>query len=64
MDLGKRPKGTTLHRLKNNLGYRPSNVVWATPYVQNHHRSLSTSEIIKKAWVTREKHRFSGEEKQ
>jgi hypothetical protein len=52
-DMGPRPEGMTLHRLKNHLGYRPSNTVWATPYVQNHSRSISTSEILRKAWVTR-----------
>jgi hypothetical protein len=52
-DLGPRPKGTTLHRKNNRLGYCPSNVVWADRYTQNHERSISTSQIIRKAWKTR-----------
>jgi hypothetical protein len=54
-DMGARPKGTTAHRLDNAKGYFKGNVVWATPYVQNHSRSISSSEIIRKAWVTRRK---------
>jgi len=29
-DMGERPEGLTLERVKNHLGYRPSNCVWAT----------------------------------
>jgi hypothetical protein len=52
-DLGLRPKGSTLDRKNSNKHYTPSNTGWSTVYVQNHNRSLSTSEIIKKGWVTR-----------
>lgn len=33
-DVGERPKGTSLERRKNNLGYTPTNCYWATKEVQ------------------------------
>jgi hypothetical protein len=32
--MGKRPEGTSLHRVRNNLGYSPNNCVYATPFEQ------------------------------
>jgi len=29
-DMGKRPKGLTLERVNNELGYNPENCTWAT----------------------------------
>lgn len=40
-DMGPRPDGTTLERKKNNIGYRPSNCIWATSYDQSRNRSTT-----------------------
>lgn len=44
--MGKKPKGKTLERVDNNLGYFPENCEWATPLKQNsnqrHHWDSST----------------------
>ncbi|MFH1933316.1 MAG: hypothetical protein ABIN18_17205 [Pseudomonadota bacterium] len=34
-DLGDRPEGKSIERIKNNLGYFPLNVCWASPEQQN-----------------------------
>jgi hypothetical protein len=39
-DMGKRPPNTSLERKNNNLGYYPSNCVWATRNEQNRNTRL------------------------
>lgn len=38
LDMGERPKGFSLDRIENNLGYSPENCQWATRTVQNNNR--------------------------
>lgn len=52
-DLGLRPVSSTLDRKRSNRNYTPANTQWSSAYVQNHNRSISTSEIIRKGWITR-----------
>ena len=40
-DMGERPEGHTLERIKNHLGYTPSNCRWATPKEQGRNRSTN-----------------------
>jgi len=39
-DMGERPKGQTINRLSNSLGYGPWNCNWATPHEQNVNSAL------------------------
>lgn len=41
-DMGKRPEGHTLHRIKNEGNYEPSNCKWATRKEQNTNTSRNT----------------------
>jgi hypothetical protein len=40
-DLGPRPKGTTLERINNDLGYEPGNVIWATRKQQERNKRVT-----------------------
>ena len=40
-DMGERPKGLTIERKDNNLGYFKENCKWATPIEQNRNRRIS-----------------------
>lgn len=40
-DMGERPKGTTLERVKNHLGYSPSNCRWADSDTQQNNKKSS-----------------------
>ena len=37
-DMGKRPKGFTLHRINNEVNYQPDNCKWASRVEQNRNR--------------------------
>jgi hypothetical protein len=57
--LGPRPEGKTLDRIRNGLGYKPSNVRWATwPEQARNQRRSKLSEIdvreIHRLWLTGE----------
>jgi hypothetical protein len=50
-DMGERPDGTTLDRIKNELGYAPGNCRWATKAVQR--RNCSRTVTVEWKGVTR-----------
>lgn len=57
-DMGDRPNGLTLERLKNDKGYYPENCVWATSLEQSHNRGIrsdNTSGISGIYWEKRTK---------
>lgn len=44
-DMGDRPEGTTIHRIKGNGNYTPSNCVWATREEQNKHKRAPRQKV-------------------
>ncbi len=50
-DMGHKPNGYTLHRLKNELSYCPSNCAWADMKTQQ--RNRSDNRLVTSAGVTR-----------
>jgi len=52
-DMGPRPVGTTIHRLKNDVGYEPGNCVWATAEVQARLKSTTKLSMEKAQEIRR-----------
>lgn len=55
--LGERPKGKTLDRINNDLGYEPGNVRWATRKGQQNNRDFCTRLTLN--GVTRTQHQWT-----
>lgn len=49
-DMGKKPLGRTLHRLKNDGNYKPSNCIWADLITQASNKRPSKNSLKTKCW--------------
>jgi hypothetical protein len=45
-DMGERPDGLTIERVKNEKGYDPENCIWATRKVQRRNTSLTVRVVL------------------
>lgn len=56
-DMGEKPKGLTLDRVNNELGYNLKNCKWSTPVEQNRHMrknvyiSIGNERLILQDWA-------------